>query len=254
MPPPLDMSLDDLIWRRKAEKSEAGGHRGHRRDFRVPPGGRGYAPGPTRQLVKRNHVRTAPYFPKPKVQVPRSRFEHEMDVTMGTDSPKGTKLYVSNLDYEVSSSDIELLFSDIGHVIHHSIHYDRSGRSKGTAEVRYLHHSDALTAIKKYNDVQLDGKPMKIELVGVSPVASVPVPPITSRLMGKPNVVFQSGQGQAGGREFFRGRGTGGFGLGRGHGQVKQPREQVKPPREKVTFEDLDADLENYRQKRLLVN
>lgn len=43
-----------------------------------------------------------------KVQVPRSRFEHEMDVTMGTDSPKGTKLYISNLDYEVSSSDIEV--------------------------------------------------------------------------------------------------------------------------------------------------
>lgn len=49
-----------------------------------------------------------------------------------------------------------------------SIHYDQNGRSKGTAEVVFMRHSDALSAIKKYNNMRLDGKPLQIELVGTS--------------------------------------------------------------------------------------
>jgi len=32
----------------------------------------------------------------------------------------------------------------------------------------YSRRGDALAAVKKYNDVQLDGKPMKIEIVGTN--------------------------------------------------------------------------------------
>lgn len=37
---------------------------------------------------------------------------------------------------------------------------------QGSAEVVFVRRSDAVAAVKKYNNVQLDGKLMKIELIG----------------------------------------------------------------------------------------
>nr|POE81467.1 tho complex subunit 4a [Quercus suber] len=39
---------------------------------------------------------------------------------------------------------------------------------RGTAEIVFSRLGDAVVAVKKYNNVQLDGKPMKIEIVGVN--------------------------------------------------------------------------------------
>lgn len=44
---------------------------------------------------------------------------------------------------------------------------------QGSAEVVYTRRSDAFAALKKYNNVLLDGKPMKIEIVGAS--AEMPI-------------------------------------------------------------------------------
>ena len=43
---------------------------------------------------------------------------------------------------------------------------------QGTAEVIFSSQANALAAIVRYNDMNLDGKPMKIELVGESVVAN----------------------------------------------------------------------------------
>lgn len=40
---------------------------------------------------------------------------------------------------------------------------------QGSAEVVYTRRSDAFAALKRYNNVLLDGKPMKIEIVGANP-------------------------------------------------------------------------------------
>uniref|UniRef100_A0A453KFJ1 RRM domain-containing protein n=1 Tax=Aegilops tauschii subsp. strangulata TaxID=200361 RepID=A0A453KFJ1_AEGTS len=87
----------------------------------------------------------------------------------------GTKLYISNLDYNVSNEDIKELFAEVGDLKRYSINYDKSGRSKGTAEVIFSRKSDALAALKRYNNVQLDGKPMKIEVIGTN--IEAPPPP-----------------------------------------------------------------------------
>jgi THO complex subunit 4 len=46
---------------------------------------------------------------------------------------------------------------------------------QGTAEVVFTRKPDALAAVKRYNNVQLDGKPMKIEVIGTN-LNAAPVP------------------------------------------------------------------------------
>lgn len=52
----------------------------------------------------------------------------------------------------------------------------------------YYHERDALGAIKRYNGVELDGRPMKIELVGTSLVTPVPVALSNDRFLRSANV------------------------------------------------------------------
>ncbi|XP_040372979.1 THO complex subunit 4B-like, partial [Rosa chinensis] len=163
----LDLPLDALIAESKQQRrhnSHAHQPRGHNGHF----GGGGSTSGPSRRPMNRNAYRTAPYPTLPEMQGqpgPR-RIELPLALSQAMNSEGSTKLYISNLDYDVTNRDIELLFSEVGELERHSIHYDKSGRSKGTAEVVYKHYSDALAAIERYNNQHLDGKKVEIKLVG----------------------------------------------------------------------------------------
>ncbi|KAK6140282.1 hypothetical protein DH2020_025978 [Rehmannia glutinosa] len=141
----------------------------------------------------------------------------------------GTKLLVSNLHYGVTDDDIEELFSGVGHLKSCSIHYDRSGRSEGTAEVVFSRRRDAESAIKRYNNVQLDGMPMRIEIVGMNMDLPPVIPPAIHgrnvRVEGRGGAIRRPQGGVRGRRKDRVG--------GRGRG-------------EKISAEDLDADLEKY--------
>jgi len=78
----------------------------------------------------------------------------------------GTKIRINNLDFNVTEDDLKDLFQQVGDVKKVKIHYDRSGRSEGSAEVIFARKGDADDAVKKYNNVELDGKSMKISLLG----------------------------------------------------------------------------------------
>ena len=76
------------------------------------------------------------------------------------------KLYISNLDFGVSNEDIKELFTEFGRVRRYGVNFAQSGQSLGTAEVQYENRNSALKAIQKYNNVPLDGRPMKLAVSG----------------------------------------------------------------------------------------
>ncbi|XP_006349515.1 THO complex subunit 4A-like [Solanum tuberosum] len=244
----LDVSLDDLIKRNKSSTSRnprprtAGSGSGSGPGFDS-------GPGPRRRFPNRASNRPAPY----SVHAPESTWDHDMFAEHAPSSARGPgvsgietriKLLISNLDYGVSNEDIKELFSEAGDIKRYSIHYDKSGRSKGTAEVIFSRRRDAEAAIKRYNNVQLDGKPMKIEFAGTN-IAPPALPPIRNRLYGNPNPAPRSQQ-RGGGFRRPRGGARGGSmrkdgGRGRGRG-------------ENVSAEDLDAELEKYHAEAMQTN
>nr|VDD20584.1 unnamed protein product [Brassica oleracea] len=228
----LDMSLDDMIAKNRKSR------------------GSGSGPGPTRRNnPNRKSKRSAPYL---SAKAPESTWEHEAFPSRSTRSSAGietgTKLYISNLDYGVMNDDIKELFSEVGELKRYTVHFDRSGKSKGTAEVVYSRRGDAIAAVKKYNDVQLDGKPMKIEIVGTNLQTQSARP-------GNPN--FNSGsrrQGRDGGGRGSRGRADGGGRGSRGRAGGGGGRRSGKGPAEKLSAEDLDSDLDKYHAADMETN
>lgn len=58
--------------------------------------------------------------------------------------------------------------AEVGDLKRYSVHYDRSGRLKGMAEVVFSLRRGAVAIVKRHNSIQLEGKPMKIEIVGIN--------------------------------------------------------------------------------------
>ncbi|XP_032683442.1 THO complex subunit 4 [Odontomachus brunneus] len=240
----IEMSLDDIIKQTKGARLRGGG-----RDLRR---GRGAGSSPRRGArrtqrtgggVMRGRSRggiTRASLPYTRGDV-NSAWKHDMfdgvkKVGRGAIGNAGTtKLLVSNLDFGVSDSDIQELFSEFGPLKSAAVHYDRSGRSLGSADVIFERRADAIKAMKQYHGVPLDGREMNIQVATSElPITS---PRSGPRLSGanytqRPQTRFRGNRGAGS----IRGRGSGRRG-GRGGA-----RQITKTP----TAEELDAELEAY--------
>ncbi|XP_060529443.1 THO complex subunit 4 [Cylas formicarius] len=242
----IEMSLDDII---KSSKSRRGG--GSRRGGR---GGQGRGGGGQRRgnfrrfggdgsSVQRGRGRGGITRTYTRGDV-NSAWKHDLfegygqrrvaaarSIVQASMGP--TKLMVSNLDFGVSDSDIQELFAEFGPLKSAAVHYDRSGRSLGTADVIFERRSDAIKAMKQYNGVPLDGRAMNIQMT----TSEIPSP---GRRVGGPTgpVVRdrkfnKSPRGGGKGRP-VRGRGRGG---------------SNRMPRKQPTAEELDAELDAYSKE-----
>ncbi|KAL9425056.1 hypothetical protein AB3S75_032064 [Citrus x aurantiifolia] len=288
----VDMSLDDIIKSRKKSERERGQGRARR--------GRGRGRGPSGSVsggrmtgaARRgplSNARPSSYTIAKSFRRTRNfpwqhdLFEDSLRAAGISGIEVGTKLYVSNLHPGVTNDDIRELFSEIGELKRYAIHFDKNGRPSGSAEVVYARRSDAFAALKRYNNVLLDGKPMKIEVVGTNaeiPLqARVNVTGVNGRR--KRTVVMTSGSGNAGGAAAInrgpgqgrrgglrrssqgrghgqgqgRGRGRGGGGGGGGGGGRGRGRGRGQGKKNPVdkSADDLDKELDNYHAEAMQI-
>src|SRR4051812_38859046 len=75
----------------------------------------------------------------------------------------GTKLYVGNLPFSVTSQELSDLFSQAGQVVSSNIITDRfSGQSRGFGFVEMADEGGAQAAVTQFNDYQMKGRGLKV--------------------------------------------------------------------------------------------
>jgi THO complex subunit 4 len=171
----------------------------------------------------------------------------------------GDTVRVSNLDPRNGEEELRYIFDKIGPITRINVYFDQSGRSTGTAEVQFGTNIAAENAVKQLDQAEVDGRLMYVQLVGQIVQASTPV--VQRRRDGARDDGHDGRDGGDRRRDNSRpardgdrreGGGRGGRQQGgerrQGGGDkpARKPREEKKP----VTSEDLDADMDSYRQQK----
>lgn len=225
----IDSALDDIVKANRAAKKgqRTRNNQNRKRGPNSPRKARANTmPNRNRNNARNNRARTSL----------QSRSRSINQVMRRDDGP--TRLSVRNLDFAVNDKDMKELFSDFGGLKRAEVHYDRDGRSQGTAELTFMSKKSAIAAKKQYNGVPLDGRPMEIEIIGDKFVPAMIRKTIADRRgpirnrTGSPNKRGGRGRNGNSGNKNNNGGKKGG----------RPKREEKKTP----TAEELDKDLDSY--------
>ncbi len=81
------------------------------------------------------------------------------------DTVNNKKLYVGNLSWGVDDNSLKAAFSECGNVVSAQVAIDRmTGRSRGFAFVEFDTDEAAQAAIARWNDQELDGRPLRVNV------------------------------------------------------------------------------------------
>lgn len=74
-----------------------------------------------------------------------------------------SKVFVGNLDFNVSRAEVQTLFSEVGETQDVFLPTDRdSGRPRGFAFVEFVNDEDAEKAIERFNGYELRGRALRV--------------------------------------------------------------------------------------------
>jgi RNA recognition motif-containing protein len=119
----------------------------------------------------------------------------------------GTRLYVGNLSFNTTETDLQDLFSQAGAVQEVALMQDKfTGKSRGFAFVTMTNEQDAQNAITQFNGKTVEGRPLTVNEAR----------PREARPSGGGG--GYGGGGGGGGRGYGGGGGGGGYGRGGGGG------------------------------------
>lgn len=75
------------------------------------------------------------------------------------------KLYVGNLSWGVNDESLRAAFAECGEVVSAQVSIDRmTGRSRGFAFVEFGTAEEAQAAIARWNEQELDGRPLRVNV------------------------------------------------------------------------------------------
>src|ERR1700755_207121 len=118
----------------------------------------------------------------------------------------GTKLYVGNLSFNTTETDLQDMFAGVGPVQEVTLMQDKfTGKSRGFAFVTMSSEADAQKAIAEFNGKTIEGRPLTVNEAR----PREPRPPGGGRGYG-------GGGGGYGGGGYGGGGGGGGYGGGGG--------------------------------------
>lgn len=277
----MEMSLDDIIKQNRTNKRKAGAggktggaaggkrNQGNSGKGGRPSGNRSSGGSPKRSQVRnkkpgggviRNRNTGGITRNRPSTGFGRSLPSYKREAFLGTSNTRrfgsssdATKLIVSNLDFGVTDSDILELFGEFGPLKSAGVHYDRSGRSLGSADLIYERRSDAIKAMKQYNGVPLDGREMNIQLA-TSEIPGAKTIRNGGRLGNfKATNTRNSTSNNRGGNNKRPGQRNGPGNKGKSGAPGKRGakpggRQKKQPP---PTAEELDAQLEEYVKSKV---
>ncbi|QNQ00612.1 Conserved hypothetical protein [Yarrowia lipolytica] len=159
------------------------------------------------------------------------------------DALPNTVLLIRNLHYELTENDLYDLFNKVGRVDDVEIHYDRSGRSLGDANVVFSRPEDAQDAIDKFDGKRAAGLKIEVKIDH----RRDPALDLSERFGPRDRSLSPGRDRPYGGYREDRPprRGRGGRG---GRGRREGGSSTGRIPKEKKTVEELDAELDSYMQ------